>query len=537
MRKIESLFIGVGLVALVAATSGVLWHKIHMQNTENVTFPATKYGAFLAAQHAVYINDFERAARFSADIPDDEYFVVQNTKILSDFLSGKMPANADLLRDEKSTAAGLVYDAYLATNENWADLYKRHKKDESALASPLRVWSSVATGRGDDALKFVEKLKTNASWRAFVRGQIYAERGEIDAAAKEFAKVSSDFININDYLYLMSFYRHNKMDVDAAQLRAEFTMRPGGMYMLDFDAIPDWSNYSGTRNQLAFSLVQNVSHTQIMMFSDLSILMLRFAQIVGPAYNENNDAINYYLGQYFYNNTGDFAKFFGAIPEDSPFYPFGVLRIAEKGGDMAKLERATRENPLFVPAANVLVAHYISRGDKGAAMRVVDRALKDPNLTEQGRAFFLKSRAHIHFVFGDIAHAQEDIHAATEVLDIDGEILSLQAKIWAVQKRELDNAYDYAMTMIKRNPTDVFAWDTLGYVVWAREGTDAAIEVLERVGEVANTCSSLFEHLGDLYVASGQTKKAADAYLRAIDLANDGLSVIPVLEKKLRKIQ
>ena len=48
---------------------------------------------------------------------------------------------------------------------------------------------------------------------------------------------------------------------------------------------------------------------------------------------------------------------------------------------------------------------------------------------------------------------------------------------------------------------------------------------------------SLFEHLGDMYVEANDIKLARDAYLRAIELSDDGLSVKPVLEKKLKKVQ
>ena len=110
-----------------------------------------------------------------------------------------------------------------------------------------------------------------------MRGQIYAETGDIAKAAADFSKVDSGFMNINDYLYIMSFYRQNNMTELADVLRDSFTGQPGGMFMVDFDDIPDWSNYSGIKNALAFSLIQNVSHTQVMMYSDLAVLLLRFA--------------------------------------------------------------------------------------------------------------------------------------------------------------------------------------------------------------------------------------------------------------------
>lgn len=538
MRKTETLFVGVALIAIIAVMGGAFWYHNYSDNTQNnFKYPETNYGSFLAAQHAIYVNDFENAAKFANQIKDVDYATIQSTKFLSEFLSGRMPENANLLKDEKATSSRLIYDAYIITKDNWEELYKRHKKDESALAAPLRIWASIATDHKTDALKFIDNLPTNESWKDFVRGQIYAETGDNEKAAEYFSKVRSDFMNINDYLYIMSFYNHNNLNDKAQNLKEDFTSRPGGMFMLDYDAIPDWSLYSGYKNALAFSLIQNVSHTQIMMYSDLSILLLRFAQIVGPSFNENSDAINYYLGQFFFNTTGNYKKHFERIKSDSPFYLFSVLRMAEKSGDMKALERAIKENPLFVPAVNKLIAYNIQNGNRRAALRTANMALNDKNLNEVGHAFFLKSRAQIHFVFDDLDAAQSDLHDASVILPLDAEIISLQAKIWAKQNREIENAYDYAMMLVKQDPTDIMAWDTLGYVVAQREGTEAALEVLARVGEVSATCSSLFEHLGDLYTKTGEKQLARDAYMRAIELSDDGLTIVPELKKKLRKIK
>ncbi len=538
MKKIETLFVGAGLLTALAATGVFVWTgtRSHENNVTNV-YPATKYGAFLAAQHAIYVNDFESAARFSKGLSDTEYAVVSNTRMISEFLSGKLPDNAKLLKNEKSMPAGLIYDAYLVGQGDWNELYRRHKKDESALSAPLRIWASVATGHVAECLKFIDKLPTNSSWKAFARGQVYAQSGDIKKAADAFADVSPDFMNINDYLYVMSFYRAHDMGAAADALHRDFTMRPGGMYMLDFDAVPDWENFKGYENSLAFGLIQNVSHTQIMMYSDLAILLLRFAQITGPAYNSDNAAINYYLGQYFYNNTGDCEKYFASIPSDSPFHLFAVLRMADRTGDISQLAATVHENPLFVPAVNKLVAYYVSGGQRRAALRLVGRALSAENISDAGRAHFLKTRAHIYFAFGDYEDAQKDLHAASDIMSVDGEVLALQAKLWAAQNRELDNAYEYAMGLVKQNPTDIVAWDTLGAVVLVRDGVPAALDVLERVGEVANHCSSLFERLGDIYVTTGDKTRARDAYMRAIDLSDDGLSVVPVLRKKLKDLK
>ncbi len=539
MKKIESLFTYVSLFAVISVTGAAVWRFSQPLLTQNQTteFPANKYGAYLAAQHAIYVNDFDQAASFAKDFENTDLPIVLNTTILADFLSGKMPEKADQLKDEKGVAAQLIYDAYLLHKDDWKGIYDRHKKEDSALTAPLRIWSSVAMDKSADALKFIEKLKTNDSWKAFVRGQIYAETGKVDLAVKEFEKVSIDFMNINDYLYIVSFYKHHKMDAAADTLQANFTERPGGMYMLNVKVSADWANYSGNKNALSFSLIQNVSHTQIMMYSDLSLLLLRFAELAQSDDAKDKNALNYYLGQYFYNNGGDYKKYFTSIKSDSPFYSFAMMKLAEKTDDINELRAAAEANPLFVPAVNKLVAKYVQAGDKKKALAVVDRALKNANLTETGRAFFLKTRANIHLTFGDLEDAQKDIRAAADVLPVDAGILAIQSKIWSAERRELETAYEYAIALVRQNPTDIESWDVLGMAVWAREGAEAGLEVIERVGQITETCSVLFEHLGDLHLELGNKKLARDAYLRAIDLSADGLTVVPKLEKKIKNLK
>ena len=538
MKKIPSLFTFISLLVIIGVMGGVIINNNQTKTEQNAvaSIPTTKYGAFLATQHAMYVNDFARAADFAKTLSDVDYRVVNNTKILSEFLNGKLPLDADALKTEKTLPAQLIYDAYLVQNERWEDFYKRHKTDDSALSAPLRIWSSVSVNRITEALKFIDTLSTNDSWKSFVRGQIYAYTNQNDKAASEFQNVRPDFMNISDYLYIMSFYKQNNMSDVAKELQDKYTSAPGGVFMTNYNTIPDWNIFSGIKNNLAFSLTQNVAHTQVMTYSDLAILLLSFADVTFTDYGAQYDAINYYKGQYFFNNSGDFAKYFNKISADSPYYPFATLRIAEKSNDIKQLQNVLDKNPLFMPAVNRVVAHYVQHDDKRAALNTINAALSHKEISDSVHAFFLKGRAQTYYAFKDIDNAQSDLHAAAEILNADPDIVSLQAKIWATQGRELDNAYDYAMTLVKRNPTDIFAWDTLGAVVYAREGVEAALEMLTRVGAVANRCSSLFERMGDMYVEIGETGLARDAYMRAINLSGDGLTIINNVKKKLRKL-
>ena len=538
MRKIESIFITFGLFAAITVTGVTMLQKTNQepeQPTHNV--PDTQYGNFLAAQHAIHVNDFDAAVDFAQKLNKAEYPIVQDVIMLADYLSGRMPEGVATLKDEKSMSARFIYDAYLVINKQWKEFYNRHKSDEGALTAPLRIWSSVANNSHVDALKFINNMRTSIDWKNFVSGQIYAELGDIEKATKHFDSIKVPFLNINDYMYMMSFYTHHNMPEKANALQNDFTSMPGGMYMKNGTQIPSWDTYAGIENQLAFSLVQNASHTQIIMYSDLSLIMLRFAQIVAPSYAYNNDAIHYYIGQFMYNSQNDFEKFFKQISPDSPFYLFATLRMAEKSGDTKTLEKALKNYPLFVPAINKITAQHIKNGNKKSALRVINNAIKNDKLDEAGRAFFLKSRAHIYFVFGDYQKAQEDLKQAANVLISDTEIFSLQAKIWAAQKREIENAYEYAMTLVAKYPTDILAWDTLGCVVAVREGDLPALEIFEKVSTSAGTSSAVFEHMGDTYTNIGETEKAHKAFMRAIELADDGFVIVPNIQKKIRKLK
>ena len=529
MKKTETLLIVLSMFA--AAGAGVAyWRRDNIPVVPVVANSA--YGAYLAAQHAIYVNDFDRAADFTAQLADVDNQLVRGARYLAEFLSGRLP-DATTLGDDKSTSARMIYDTDLVVNDKWQELYNRYKKDDTALHVPIRIAATIAVDRYTEALNFVKKSKSNESWKSFIRGMIYAEWGKPDEAGAEFANVRSEFMNINDYLYMMSFYMHNGFTDKADDLRADFTSRPGGMFMLKYTDVPAWETFSGPKNALAFSLVQTVSHTQIMMFTDLSILFLRTAQIIGGG--ADTDTINYYLGQYFFNNNGDYERFFAAISENSPFYPFARLRLAD--GNARALSRVVSENTLFVPALDAVVAQNVAAGNRRRALRAVNRALRDRDLTEQGRAFFLKRRAQIYLTFGDAAAAARDIDDVAVVFPFDAETMAIQAQTWVLQNKNIDTAHDYAMTLIKRDPTDISAWNTLGRVMIVRDGLDTTLELIERVGASANSCSALFELLGDLYVRAGENSRARDAYTRAIDLSGDGLVIVSQIQKKIRKLK
>ena len=495
----------------------------------------TDFGLFLATQHALYVNDFNNASIMINGVKSDKK-IVKQTKNITDFFSGKMPQDAEKLKDSKDLIDGMIYDAFLIQKDDWRSIYNRLGKDESVLSAPLRIFSGVHQGKIKETMKFIDSLPTNDYWKSFIRGQVYVVQGKMNDAAKEFAKVHPEFMNINDYLYLMSFYKHNGFEGDVEILKNDFTANLGGMYMVDYPDIPDWENYSGYKNNLVFSIIQTVSHMQIMMYTDLSLMFLRFAQIISDA--PNMDVIDYYLGQYYFINSGDYESCFNKINKSGPLYLFAQLKIAEKNQDKETIQKIATNNPLFIPAFLTAAHENIKNGNKNAALRLINRGLKQKDLPIAGRIYFLKQRAHVYLMFDKLKAAQKDVSEIKNIIgDITPEIMLLQARIWERQNKNLDVAYEYAMTLVKLNKSDVNAWDILGLIISKKENINNALEIMERVGDVAITTSSLYEHIGDLYVKQGDKEHALRAYERALDLSDDCFVVVPKLKKKIRKLK
>ncbi|MCL1902253.1 MAG: tetratricopeptide repeat protein [Alphaproteobacteria bacterium] len=527
----------------IAIGAGVNFAKISNPKKSEISFAGTDFGNFLAMQYAIFADDFNAVEKYSTLLSDTQIKSVQTNRAIAMFVAGKIDDSAGFLKDDKGLSAQITYAAYLIKKGDWQGVYNRFKNNDSQILAPIRIWSAVAVGKSADALKFIDSIKGNDSWRAFIRGQVLSDTGKTDAAKKEFAKVAPDFLNLNDYLYLMAFYNAHGMHDEAENLRISFTERAGGIYILNYAENLGGGENAGAAANLRFSLIQAVSHSPILAYSNMSLLLLRMAEIAGGEALSNDDALNYYLGAFFYNSGSDDKadEFFKRIGPDSLYQPFVLLKNAEKAGNFRQMRRqlmaAIDKNPLFMPAVLKLVDKNLQKGRENDAIRVVNRALGAPGLTEMGRAFLLSLRARIYRQMGNFERADADITHAGDLSPRDIGILSEQARIWAESGKNLDEAYQITLAILKSFPSDLFAWDTLGLIVWQKEGVDDALIIFEKVSRAAGTNSSLFKNLGDAYAELNDTKKAREAYERALELSDDGQISESELRRKIRRLR
>lgn len=553
MKKHLWLYFLLGVAAGLAAEGLVLdlknQFKIYGRGADENQTPAslgpcieTNFGNWLAAQHAVFSDDFESAVKFLENMDEDKSEIVAGTRNLVVFLeNGGLPPEGAVfggeLKKSNSAVWRIISSAGMAKSGKWKDLYNNFKNEKSQILAPFRIWSSVATGNVQKALDFIDKFPANNSWKDFVRGMIYAATKNNKRARQFFVRVPASFMNLLDYHLAMSFYKRHGFQKDSDALKKEWLNSPGGMYMADLELGENWADYDSNQKMLAVGLIQNVSHNGEAGFSESGLLALRTAAALGG----QSDAINYYTGGYFFNaGSGNYKKYWAKLDGNPVYAPFIKMKNAEKTGDLRIIAHEMRDilkkHPLFLPAIQKIWRQNMQNGRENGTFRMLDRALNQDNIPDAGRAYILKMRGHAHYIFDEFEDAEKDLGAAAKLSPLDAGIMGLQVRVWAAQKKNLDEAYRYGISLIKAFPSNVENWSILALAIRAKEGDEPALELLERVGRVAEECSELFMQLGDLRARAGLSIGAGQAYRKAIALSGDGLIIQKEAEKKLRKV-
>ena len=96
MKEIKKNYKGIFFTSAIVICVALMGYKIYENRRPNLgqgdSVENTDFGLFLAAQHALYVNDFDNAATMINDVKSDKK-IVNQTKTIADFFNGKMPKN------------------------------------------------------------------------------------------------------------------------------------------------------------------------------------------------------------------------------------------------------------------------------------------------------------------------------------------------------------------------------------------------------------------------------------------------------------
>ncbi|MDR2685354.1 MAG: hypothetical protein LBB23_01110 [Rickettsiales bacterium] len=494
-----------------------------------------KWGEFLIGLQAIRHNDFETMKKFSIKSTDPAVpAIVRAAAKRAAFLSGA-PIDPQLNESGEKGLPRLCMDIVSAAQSgNWKIVWRILKPNEFFLITPARIVAAIAAGDAPAAIKIAEKEKTK-DLKNFQLGFAHAISGNPKNARDHFNKLSPDFLNVSDYLFIRAFYLHNKMAKDAEKLSAKFRNSPRGSFIADIQTLPDWSNYDTRAKQVRFGLVSVVSHNPMLTGTAWGMLILRTAD--GADVGGNDDALNYYLGLSF-RDASTREKFFAKIPESSPFFPFVMVRRSDDAKGIRELEKLVKKYPAFAPAAARLSLLHIADGDFKRALRVADNAIGAlSDATNITTAYLLKLRAHINYLSGEFAAAETDLGKAIGLSPDDSGLVADIIRVYAAMGKNADQAYDLAMDLIKTAPSESDNWDAMATILMTRGEWTEAVRIYQRVRRVDPGNSGYAARAGDALAGAGQINLAKDAYKAALELKGDGHINAREVRRKMNRLR
>jgi tetratricopeptide (TPR) repeat protein len=143
----------------------------------------------------------------------------------------------------------------------------------------------------------------------------------------------------------------------------------------------------------------------------------------------------------------------------------------------------------------------------------------------------------VHFFLGVAQERTGDTEAAIatfqKLLEIEPEFdsaLNYLGYLWIERGENLDEAVGLVRRAVELDPDNGAYLDSLGWGYYQQGRHAEARTELERAAELEED-ATIFEHLGDVYRALGETEAARGAYRRALELeADDEATVVEKLD-------
>jgi tetratricopeptide (TPR) repeat protein len=121
-----------------------------------------------------------------------------------------------------------------------------------------------------------------------------------------------------------------------------------------------------------------------------------------------------------------------------------------------------------------------------------------------------------------------------EINPKSAEALNYLGYSFADRNIQLEEAYSLVQRALELKPGNAYYLDSLGWVYFRQGRLTQALETILRSVETAKDDPVLYEHLGDIYLALGQSGKADEAWKKALQLHEKEEGLKERVEKKLR---
>ena len=115
----------------------------------------------------------------------------------------------------------------------------------------------------------------------------------------------------------------------------------------------------------------------------------------------------------------------------------------------------------------------------------------------------------------------------------DASALNFIGYTLASSGKDIDRAERLVRKAAELRPDDGYIKDSLGWVLFKKGQTDAALQLLEEASSKVKSDPVIGEHLGDVLTSVGRQSQAVEAYRKSLQANPDNL----IVQDKLRKLE
>ncbi|MGB8621348.1 MAG: tetratricopeptide repeat protein [Paracoccaceae bacterium] len=504
-------------------------------------------GAYLAARHASYFNDYEAEAQFY-------------TQALA-----RDPSNSDLLESALSAFTGLgqidkavpiarriqqkAIDSQVA---NMVLLANQIKRGEFAAAladmeagrsvgplvdSLVVAWSHFGEGRMSEALDAFDKAAARPGLKAFGnyhKALALAAVGDFEGAEALFTgkdgeplratrrgalanvEVLSQLERDDEAVALLDDTFGTDLDPGLAALRAELVAGK----TLPFDTIRNAADGAAE----VFYTVAGALNGEAT--DSYTLLYSRIAEYLRP---DHADAILLSAGLLEKQQRYDLATAaYLRVPADDPAFYAAELGRAETMEESGKKEAAIEVlTQLSKTHANVPIVH-ITMGDMLSRMKRYGDAIKAYDKAIALYETPVKEHWVVYFARGIALEredrwkeAEADFRTALKLSPDQPRVLNYLGYSYVEKQTNLDEALDMIQRAVALKPDDGYITDSLGWAYYHLGRYKEAVPQMEHAVELLPVDSVVNDHLGDVLWAVGRKMEARFQWRRALSFDPD----------------
>ena len=131
--------------------------------------------------------------------------------------------------------------------------------------------------------------------------------------------------------------------------------------------------------------------------------------------------------------------------------------------------------------------------------------------------------------------AENDFLKALEIEPEQPQVLNYLAYGWIEKNFYLEKSINMLKKAIKKNPESHYILDSLAWAHYKKNNFSKAVELMERVIDIAPGEAISLDHLGDIYFSLGRKREAYFMWIQALDLAQPEDNISESVQIKLDK--